>query len=675
MAFKDFGKAVRDQFNKMAVNDLYVVEIGKDEIWDTYMNAFPAGTNELYRERREYDCNYCKQFIRRVGNVVAIIDNKLVSIWDVTVNAEEEYYQVVADKMAEAVKSAPIRTKFLYNEKNISVESNHGIDEATGHTQTWHHFSCVLPQRFVSHDVGSVLSDINATKAVYERGLKELTPEAIDITLDLIHQNSLYKGEEFRDGVASFGELKAGYDALETDIEKSIYVWSTMNKQGARIRNTAIGTLLQDISEGVDLTRAVASFETKVAPANYKRTSAPITKGMVKQAMTTINELGIEESLKRRYAIISDISVNNVLFVDRNVAPMMQDSLEDMLMGEVKVSKKTFDDVEEISISDFVENVLPKAEALEVYVKNSHQTNFMSLVAPENEDAPNIFQWNNNYSWGYNGNLTDSAMKERVKNAGGNVDGVFRYSIQWNDKRDNNNDLDAHLLEPNGNTIFFQRMRSNTSGTLDVDITNPNSQRPHDASVENIIYTDINRMPEGIYTCMVHNYAERGGRNFSAEIEFEGRIFTFAYEGKFRQSEKIIVAKVKYTKANGFEIIESLPHSETSQDIWGVPTERFVKVSSMMLSPNHWDEQAVGNRHFFFILDGCLNPEKTRGFYNEFLDHSLTKHRKVFEVLADKMKCDESDNQLSGLGFSSTKRNELICKVSGSFTRTLKIKF
>jgi len=53
----------------------------------------------------------------------------------------------------------------------------------------------------------------------------------------------------------------------------------------------------------------------------------------------------------------------------------------------------------------------------------------------------------------------------------------------------------------------------------------------------------------------------------------------------------------------------------------------------------------------------------------------LTEHRKVFDVLADKMKCPVSNDQLSGLGFSSTVRNELICKVTGSFERIVKVKF
>ena len=95
----------------------------------------------------------------------------------------------------------------------------------------------------------------------------------------------------------------------------------------------------------------------------------------------------------------------------------------------------------------------------------------------------------------------------------------------------------------------------------------------------------------------------------------------------------------------------------------------------MLNSPNFWDGQTKGNKHYFFMLEGCINPDDTRGFYNEYLRDELHEHRKVFEVLGSKLKAEHSTDQLSGLGFSSTQRNELVVKVTGSFNRTLKIKF
>jgi len=400
---------------------------------------------------------------------------------------------------------------------------------------------------------------------------------------------------------------------------------------------------------------------------------------MIQNAQEKIAELGFTSALERRYATLEDITINNILYADRTTKKAL--NVFDQLTQSVTEKVQKMDRIEEVGIDDFIANILPKAESLEVLFENRHAGNLVSLIAPVDPESKTMFKWRNNFSWSYAGELADS-IKERVKRAGGRVDGDLRCSLSWF----NFDDLDLHMKEPGGvpgtrdsgrYEIFFgnRGSLSPSGGTLDVDMNAGSGQTR--TPVENITYARRSTMKEGTYQLVVNQYAQRKSSNvgFEVEIEFDGTIYSFAYDKALRTREDVVVAEIKFTRANGFEIIKSLPSSQTSKTIWGLPTQTFRKVNVVMLSPNYWDDRTVGNKHFFFMLDGCSNEDKARGFFNEFLTDELTPHRKVFEMVGSKMKTEESENQLSGIGFSSTQRNYILCRVKGAFSRTVKITF
>lgn len=687
MKFTEMRNKLMKHFKEMTkgVDHLFEVSVDKDELWNLYLDSFPAGTNEIYRERREHDCSCCRQFIKTIGNAVVIKNGKIITIWDF--RADDSTYQPVLDALSNFIKSHAVSDIYVSKFKKIGTLKNYEEME-NGKAQEWTHFYVELPDNLVdksNRSKGDIKGVFRDTRNVFRRSLDEISMDALDTILELINSNTLYKGEEWKSVLGEFKRYKKEYDKLDTDAQKDIYVWEQSVKAGiaiGRIRNHSIGTLLVNVSEGMDLDTAVKKYEQIVAPANYKRPKAIYTKKMLEDAKKTITELGYIDSLQRRFANLDDITVNNILFSNRDAAKRISgaDDIFGEMEKEIAVNPRKFSKVEEISAADFISKVIPTTKEVEVFVENKHEKNFVSMIAPYNKEAKTLFKWNNGLSWAYTGNITDSDMKQNVKAAGGNVDGVLRFSIQWNESGSDNSDLDAHCIEPNGHEIYYGSDKkpkiSSMGGQLDIDVIEPNRDMPGRPSVENITWADKSRMKSGVYKFFVHQYTARGSKGFKAEIEFDSEIYSFEYNRPV--SGNVQVAEVTLDSNGNFTIKKKLSGSSAiaSRNIWGVNTNQFVPVSVISYSPNYFDEQdGIGHRHLFFFLKDCVNTEEPNGYYNEFLKNELAEHKRVFEALGAKCHVEDTEDQLSGIGFSMTKRAELIVKVKGATERIMKVKF
>lgn len=688
--FKDFVKAIQKNLQQMSKDSsrLFTVNVDTEELYNLYLDSFPAGTNEIYRERREYDCSCCRHFIRDVGNVVSIKNGELHTIWGINPVSDDKY-NVVAAALDAYVKQKAVLGVFLKKEKRIGTPENREM-LPTGKINKYEHFFVDLPEICIfkecyGHTLEGDLSQFRDVRNVFKRSLDEISKEAVDTVLELIAQNSLYKGAEWKKQLTEFKNYQKEYGKL-TDKQKELWIWEKSISAGAvigKIRNHSIGTLLVNISEGMDLDLAVRKYEQIVAPVNYKRPKAIFTKKMLEDAKKTITELGYMDSLQRRFATLDDITVNNILFSNKDAAKRITGAMDlfDEMEQDVAIDPKRFSKVEEISAEDFIKNVLPVAKELEVYMENKHIQNMVSLIAPEVADAKTMFKWNNGMSWAYTGNITDSDIKENVKAAGGSVTGIVRFSIQWNDGNGkDNSDLDAHCLEPQGgdHIYFSHKISRYTGGELDIDITDPIYQCKSNGgvAVENITYPSKERMKPGTYKFYVNQYSFRNSQGFKAEVEVNGEIHSYEYNTPVRGN--VDVAEVILDQSGNFKVVDKLPGNcaTISKDVWGIKTLQFTPVSVVCYSPNYWDKQkGIGHQHLFFMLKDCINPEEPNGYYNEFLKPELEQHRRVFETLGAKAHVKDVDDQLSGVGFSLTKRNDLIIKVKGATERVVKVKF
>jgi hypothetical protein len=704
-----FNKKIQTKFGEMAATGkLFRVALTGDKLWDLYLRSFSKENDPVFRDPNstEHNCNHCKNFIRRYGNIVSVDENYAVTtMFDV--EADEEFAATVA-ALSQEIKAYLITEVFFETFKELQSLpyescSKHGemfqlgvasnpkrytTEESEKYgvvkpneVRNFHHMHLFVPKEFVDMtgaSVESIMGNFRDAKNVFQRAMETISLDTMRLVKDLINQGSLLDGATHLYKIEQIIPLKAEYDALSA-AQRDNWCWiKSYRLPFAKFKNELIGVLCSELSEGEEINKACQAWNKRVDPANYMKATAPITKKQIEEAKLFVEENGYTQSFNRRFATIDDIKVSEILHSNVGNGHVKSVSIFDGVKStSTRHKRNEFEGVEEVSIDKFMKDILPGCTSVEAFLTNSHQGNMVSITTANDSQSKPIFKWSNNYSWTFNGNLAGkSQIKEAVKDAGGKIDGVLRFSIIWNEDGKDILDFDAHALEPNGNEIYYStsyrkdrgNQRTSMSGQLDIDMINPVKM-----GVENIVWDNLAKMKDGVYKLWIHNFNKRANKGFKAEIEFNGE--TYYYEYNQPVPGDVHVAEVTL-KGGKFTIKHLIPESAvSSKEVYGLETNQFHKVTLMCLSPNHWGENNIGNKHYFFILDGCKSPISIRSFHNENLLPELAQHRKVLEVLGTTNMIETTDKQLSGLGFNATVRDELIVKLQGTHKRTIKIKF
>lgn len=698
----DFNKSLQNKLNEMCKSGkLFRVNLSGDKIWEIYISSFSKEEDPIFRDPNSTSktCNICKNFIRRYGNIVSVDkEYNITSIFDVECN--NEYASAVAN-IVKAIKSAKIQDVFfetftelnslpyescsknslqfqLGTAKNVKRYTKEEAEKfgvvKPNEVRSFNHMHVFMPAAFVDKtgkSVEAIMGEYRDAKNVFQRAMEEISLDTLNLVRDLINQGSLLNGEAHLHKVEQFIPYKAEYDAMSS-AKRDSWCWVTSHKLPfAKFKNELIGVLCSELSEGKELNDACTAWNKRVDPANYMKATAPITKKQIAEAKKFVEENGYEESFDRRFATIDDIKVTEIKHINTGKGELKKVSIFDGVKSTSTRHKRSeFDGVEEVGIEKFMKDILPTCTSVEAFLRNNHEGNMVSLTTTNKPESKPIFKWSNNYSWTFNGNLAGkSEIKDNVKAVGGKIDGVLRCSLQWNDADTPGiMDYDLHCKPSKGSEIYFSSKKDPvTKGWLDVDMICPSK-----IGIENITWQ--NKIIDGTYDFFVRHFSGNNNKGFKVEIEFEGEVFNYHHRNPTSSKQDVKIATVT-VKDGEFSIKHHSPEASSSREIYGLETNQFHKVNLISLSPNHWDDNKVGNKHYFFMLEGAKSPVSIRGFHNENLIPDLVKHRKVMEVLGTTNMIASTDRQLSGLGFNATVKDELVVRVQGTHKRMLKIKF
>ena len=639
--YTQFLADLQKNFEQVMNNNQVLFHTTTQDLFNVYLQSLPE------EFQQHYNCSACKHFVTRFGDLAVIDENGALksALWGET----SKFFTNTTSVLKHAVENSQIKNVFLSSKAILGIPV----------TGEWHHMSIQLPESMVTSNRLKTSSQLMAEKheeyIMLSRALADFSEDTIAQTLNLVMSDTLYRGDICKAITQWFSDL---HHRVKQCSPSNNIIWNavaTAPTGFCHIKSSMIGTLLSDIAQGLDIVIVQQNFEEKMKPSNYQRSQSLPTMNAVQEAEKLVAQLGIADSLHRKYAQMEEIPTEEFIWLPKTVGKETTGGVFANVLSKIIPISTLPSTI--MTWDKFTKTVLPTAQEIEVKVDSNR---FMALVTKEVADSENLLIWNNPFTWYYHGGI-DGEIKKRVEAAGGRYENnEIRCSLIW----EGGTDLDIHCITPTNEHIWYNSKRGQCSGWLDIDANGGHitSYTP----VENMRWAK--NAPRGHYRFYVHNYEQRdkNWNMFKVELDINGEIYTYSGSADSSQYEQTIF---EFDYVPGHK-----PMVKTATDSpmqWNIDINQFAPVTGIIKSPNLWGDNNIerAGNHTFFLIKNCKDVCEGygRGFFVEMLKPELKEIRKTLEsFLANTPILNKDGGNACGVGYTKDHNWNLTMRVKSN---------
>jgi hypothetical protein len=367
-------------------------------LFQIFLDALPSGLHQ------RHNCSKCRKFVDKYGGIVTIDrDGKAIPVmWNPEI--VPEIYQPAIHKLFSAIAGAAIDNVFL-TDKHIWGTPLTGIRK---HLSVIPSVDLVFEPAKI-YSIEQIMAEKRQDYEILLRGLAEFPLSVVKQARTLLSTETLYRSEKCI-GVANWLlELQERRQSAPNPRLRDNLTWLAVANAPAgfcHIRSSMIGTLLEDIRDGLPFADIEARFQAKMNPLQYQRPSAPPSAGNIAQAEKIIAQLQTAGALERRFAKLEDLQA---LWLPQSPTAKIEPT---GIFGHLKTSLTKNSpqiDIPPIVITwvKFARTILPTAKSIEYFVPETRQP-YVAMVTAKNPEAPPIIQWDledcrNPVSWYFMG--------------------------------------------------------------------------------------------------------------------------------------------------------------------------------------------------------------------------------------------------------------------------------